>query len=368
MKNSKPFDKAHGKKGFLLPLLIIIIAVLVIGVGIYFYSKNKARAPRIVSETTATSTQTTTTQVSDWKTYSNSKYGFQFSYPKDLVNLTEYPKGQDCKQKDSYSVNDVLAASINDGQFTVYVICQPLNDIVISTRQNVSYGGTVEHGDIKKITVAGKTAYQQNFVTPLGYDWIIAEIPLDDAHYVEIGYTFGNSNALRGEIELSESNWNLILSTFKFTTTPATSNVSNSQITGIWQDAPVLGSGWSGYYQFFASGKYNYRASSMQCTSRDLGNSGNWTLREGNIELTQITKTTVVGGNLECGPSGGIVDGTIQTQINPVVINSTLNVSQCTDNVGSPYPCLSFNSQKFYKYSIDPTYGNDSGLQKEPNF
>lgn len=91
------------KKGFVIPLVIAIIALLGIGGGGYVYV-NKKNADKlenslkkISKNTVVTSTNivennendskiipanTTTSVVSDWKTYKNEEYGFEFEYPK----------------------------------------------------------------------------------------------------------------------------------------------------------------------------------------------------------------------------------------------------------------------------------------------
>src|SRR5680860_134351 len=56
-------------KGFISPLLLALIAVLILGGGAYVYMQNKPDS------------QFATTQTSDWKTYTNTQYGFEFKYP-----------------------------------------------------------------------------------------------------------------------------------------------------------------------------------------------------------------------------------------------------------------------------------------------
>lgn len=52
-----------------MPLLLALVAVLLIGGGAYVYMQNKQRG------------QPMAVQTSDWKTYTNSRYGFSFKYP-----------------------------------------------------------------------------------------------------------------------------------------------------------------------------------------------------------------------------------------------------------------------------------------------
>ena len=59
------------QKGFIAPLLLALIALLLIGGGAYVYIQNKQP------------NQPATIPTSDWKTYTNSQYKFQFMYPAD---------------------------------------------------------------------------------------------------------------------------------------------------------------------------------------------------------------------------------------------------------------------------------------------
>lgn len=71
-------------KGFISPRLLALIAILIIGGGAYVYVHNKpVSQPAVVSPTAqATSTgQTSNSQTADWKTYTNSQYGFEIFYP-----------------------------------------------------------------------------------------------------------------------------------------------------------------------------------------------------------------------------------------------------------------------------------------------
>lgn len=60
-------------KGFISPLLLALIALLLIGGGTYVYvQKNQTN-------------QSATTQTSDWKTYTNTQYGYTLNYPEDVL-------------------------------------------------------------------------------------------------------------------------------------------------------------------------------------------------------------------------------------------------------------------------------------------
>lgn len=69
------------QKGFVVPLVIAIVALLAIGGGTYVYVKNNKEKVDKVEEIENQD------QTADWKTYTNGKYGFEFKYPKNLIEL-----------------------------------------------------------------------------------------------------------------------------------------------------------------------------------------------------------------------------------------------------------------------------------------
>lgn len=94
MKNLQYIRQAQYKKGFVVPLLIVIIVLLVIGGGVYVYKNKKAEVPAVdtgtqqTNQTQQTNTQTppVNTQINNtnWKTYTDKKYGYSFQYPEKL--------------------------------------------------------------------------------------------------------------------------------------------------------------------------------------------------------------------------------------------------------------------------------------------
>jgi len=207
------------KQGFIVTILIILIAILAISAGLYLYQTNNQSAKAPIDIQTTNATQTNNTPNS--KIYSNSQYGFQFSYPSTFSTLQEYPNNrqQECVRTEAgkgTSINAVGIVSFNDGMLSVDVVCQPLTQDVVTSGIN-TFNETTEADNINTIIVAGIMSYRHNFTTAVGYQWIIIQIPLDANHYIEIGYTFGNSNRLQGETPLSNTEWAQLLASFKIT-------------------------------------------------------------------------------------------------------------------------------------------------------
>ena len=91
------------QKGFVVPVLLGIIVLLVIGGGVYIYKNKKLEAPATVetgtqptdrvqqqtnTKTPPANTQTNSqVETSNWKTYIDSEYGFEFKYPEDWKEI-----------------------------------------------------------------------------------------------------------------------------------------------------------------------------------------------------------------------------------------------------------------------------------------
>ena len=73
------------QRGFVVPALLTLIAILLIGGGGYVYVHTKQANNGIVPSFTA---QTTTSETVDWKTYINTRYGYELRYPSDTKIYT----------------------------------------------------------------------------------------------------------------------------------------------------------------------------------------------------------------------------------------------------------------------------------------
>lgn len=76
-----PTGQAGGRQGFISPLLLALIATLVIGGGAFVYVEKKQSNQPVTATSTAQTADSSTTLTTGWKTYTNTKYGFEFRYP-----------------------------------------------------------------------------------------------------------------------------------------------------------------------------------------------------------------------------------------------------------------------------------------------
>lgn len=113
---SQNFDKTQFEKGFANIALVVVIVILLGVVGYFAFVK---KLPPIAQQTpTPMSTQTKTPvptptptpkgETANWKTYTNTKYGFEVKYPSDVFKLDEVSLALVHKLKSlhSYSLKD----------------------------------------------------------------------------------------------------------------------------------------------------------------------------------------------------------------------------------------------------------------------
>ena len=89
------------QNGFVAPLIIAIITIIIIGDGVYIYENKKAgvpiivgtEAPQLNQQQINTQTPPATEQTSNFSLYTNTKYGFELSIPKEWRVVFSEEKG-----------------------------------------------------------------------------------------------------------------------------------------------------------------------------------------------------------------------------------------------------------------------------------
>ncbi|GEM_PF-2798708 len=86
---------AQYKRGFAFLLILAVLGLIGIAAtaGLYFVTKNSSLKTTTPAATNSAATNTTTDENKDWKTYTNSEFGFSIKYPKDKI--VENAKTQD---------------------------------------------------------------------------------------------------------------------------------------------------------------------------------------------------------------------------------------------------------------------------------
>lgn len=76
----------QNQRGFILPAIIIIIAVTVLGSAGYLAYKqySKPQTPNFNDQSNL-NVQNLNPQTADWKTYTNTEYGFEIKFPDDIM-------------------------------------------------------------------------------------------------------------------------------------------------------------------------------------------------------------------------------------------------------------------------------------------
>jgi hypothetical protein len=192
----------NSQKGFIAPVLITIIALLVIGGGSYIYF-NKGNVnqdnPNKAISTTSTSTDVTT----DWKTYTNSQYGFTFKHPKDTsVSVLHYDAPSPTSPGiDRFYINELNINVVTVSTPSVLATIRNNADL-LAIKQKTSPGFMQVEKDFFDV---GKAIYSGNEGAPCGSNY---------ESIVHDSYIFGFPDISESckDIEQTKN----ILDTFKF--------------------------------------------------------------------------------------------------------------------------------------------------------
>lgn len=132
-------------------------------------------------------TQNNSSEISDWKTYRNDEYGFEFQYP---ASFSQIKLNQDF----------ILFSS---SELEVSVINGILDKETIEAE--ASPGG---NDDLRIINIGSRQAYVHHWDYRQS-TWDIMQVSINDSHYLEV------DNG--GYPTISDDTWNEIISSFKFT-------------------------------------------------------------------------------------------------------------------------------------------------------
>ncbi|MEK7180811.1 MAG: hypothetical protein AAB738_00555 [Patescibacteria group bacterium] len=149
----------------------------------------------------------TTSDISDWQTYRNDKYGFEIKYPKELIGPTDPNQGI------SDGGTFYFALKEGDGVYGVsriYFQINPNGARDCPTIEDCLSGfNWIKNGTLKDVTVDGLPAKEYASLTPSGKEFILVFFKKGNDLY-----EFGNNGESNGKESVTLALQ--ILSTFKF--------------------------------------------------------------------------------------------------------------------------------------------------------
>lgn len=135
---------------------------------------------------------------------------------------------------------------------------------------------------------------------------------------------------------------------------------NNSFLVGIWQDMPMMGSGWSNHYNFYPDGRYAYYVSQMKCDKRLVMKTGGWIVDGDKLVLTTTKEERLVGGTMvkssgSCGTPMSLEGATFETIDLAKPIVETAVVTRMKADEGYVHETVMLGNQQFWKFDDDPT-------------
>lgn len=194
-----------------IKLWIVLIIVVLIAVGYFGWTYlGKSKTETITTPATTTTTPAIApVSTADWKTYTNTNYGFSLKYP-STYNVKEESKNIIFKSPEQKNIalnalNVQINASMQEKEETWKL---PLDEIVQKGIESKSIGIP------QKITLSGKSAYE-GVSKGLINEYLI--ISKNNDNLYELLFESGNNNTLAENKSALTETQKTMLSTFQFT-------------------------------------------------------------------------------------------------------------------------------------------------------
>lgn len=143
-------------------------------------------------------------------------------------------------------------------------------------------------------------------------------------------------------------------------TAPATGKKNlPSALIGIWQDSPVMASGWGYCLALHPNGVVVERYSQMDCAKRLVLRLGSWELKDSRLHIRYTHRLIIQGGRLvpaagSCGSEMELIEGRPVLEAIPGGEQTGLSLSAEKTSPDYPAPWRTFGSQKLWKMTADP--------------
>jgi hypothetical protein len=141
-------------------------------------------------------------------------------------------------------------------------------------------------------------------------------------------------------------------------------------LVGVWSETTDLSVKNANHYQFFSSGKYNYRISDNECSNRNRGHSGTWSYDGATLVLTPQVSERIIGGKLVFANEPCVSEKTLENGVRQTVPYTQqvkefrLPVSYCAEITSRSF-CRIIRGTSYYRISNTPEH---SLLAEEPTF
>lgn len=127
-------------------------------------------------------------------------------------------------------------------------------------------------------------------------------------------------------------------------------------LVGVWQDSPVMASGWGDTYQFYHDGNFVFNTNQMDCGTRLLAEHGSWQIEGKRIRLVIKKETVIQGGKRvpatgSCGSEYEIEGGKTVTE-KTKVREKTLRIEAFHFDEEFNKNRVIINGKKFWRFSL----------------
>lgn len=134
--------------------------------------------------------------------------------------------------------------------------------------------------------------------------------------------------------------------------------INEDSLIGIWQNMPVLASGWSENYRFFDDGTFIYSHNQMDCADSIISESGKFKIKNSKLILKYKERELISGGKLvtatgSCGSEFELQGGNVETV--QFIQKSVKKISSIMNDDEFDYLIfIEIDNQEFWRIDSNP--------------